>query len=247
MPIWITDMALVIVLLTTSELMFRFGRKQRDVERLSQVTTAQASMLGLLALFLGFSMSMADNRFDARRRIVMQEALAVGTTYLRTDFLPEPQRSHSRQLVRDYVHARIAYYHNDDHGVATARAQEIQAALWANVVAVAPTHNTELVSSYVSILNEMIDLESARAVTLKARVPWTVHFLLVLVAVIAIGVNGYATGLQRIRIPMSLVLLPALVAVACFIIVDLDRSRAGFISTGNLPMERLERSITADR
>ena len=46
-------------------------------------------MLGLLALLLGFTFSMAVDRFDARRAVVLEEANAIGTAYLRTQVLDE--------------------------------------------------------------------------------------------------------------------------------------------------------------
>ncbi len=240
MPIWLADLLVVVVLVTTSELAFRLARRRSAKDAHKDLGTTQASTLGLLALVLGFTLAMAESRYSARRQVVLDESLAVGTTYLRTDFLPEPHRSRSKLLLREYIDARIAFYYSED---ATPRSQELQAQLWTELTAVAPTHDTPLLGTYATSLNQMIDLEGARDLMLAARVPWTIHLLVLIVAIVAIGINGYAVGLAGTRIPISLTIVPLLVAFAYTVVLDLDRSRAGLISTGDRPMERVKKSL----
>src|SRR5262245_8635230 len=52
-----------------------------------------SAVLGLLALLLGFTFSLAADRFDTRRILVLEEANAIGTTYLRAQLLTEPHRA----------------------------------------------------------------------------------------------------------------------------------------------------------
>jgi hypothetical protein len=244
MPIWATDLFVTIVLIGTSELAFRVARRKRTTDEATQLGTAQASTLGLLALILGFTLAMAESRFDARRRVLLDESLAVGTTYLRTDFLPEPQRTQSQLLLREYVQARIDFYGAKLHATAeTEHAQTLHTKIWAQLAEVAPTHDSVLVGTYATSLNEMIDLETSRDVMLRARVPWTIHVLLLVISVVAVAVNAYAVGLGRRRVPVLQIVIPLLVAFSYAVLLDLDRSRAGFITTGDLPMERLQKSL----
>jgi len=251
MPLWLSDLVVLIVLLVATEVMFRIGRRARREESVrSQVATVQAATLGLLALILGFTMAMAESRFSGRRQALLLEAAAVGTTYLRTDFLPEPARSQSRELLRSYVDARRDYFRAsvDEAAATTARAQAIHGELWERAAAVAQDHpDWDVLSTYIASLNEMIDLEAARDLMIQGRLPSTIRFFLLLVAVFAVGVTGYATGLALVRSPLSLYILPSLIAVACAVVADLDRTRAGFISTGDRPMERLQQSLARER
>lgn len=240
LPIWVADLVVVIVLVGVSELAFRLARRRAVRDRGKDLGTTQASTLGLLALVLGFTLAMAESRFDSRRQVVLDESLAVGTTYLRTDFLPEPQRSRSKLLLREYIDARIDFYYSES---ATSRSQALQSEIWNQLVSVSGAHDSPLLATYVTSLNQMIDLEASRDVVLAARVPWTIELLVIIVAIVAMGINGYAVGLGRIRIPISLTVVPLLVAFACAVLLDLDRSRAGMISTGNRPMERLKESL----
>lgn len=66
-----------------------------------------SAVLGLLALLMGFTFSLAVDRFDARRALVLQEANAIGTTYLRAQLLIEPHRSRMTDLLVRYTDNRI--------------------------------------------------------------------------------------------------------------------------------------------
>jgi uncharacterized membrane protein len=69
----------------------------------SNITTLESAILGLLALMLAFTFSMALSRFEARRDALLNEANAIGTTALRARLLPEPHRSETLKLLREYV------------------------------------------------------------------------------------------------------------------------------------------------
>jgi hypothetical protein len=179
----------------------------------------------------------------------LQEAAAVGTSYLRAEFLPEPTRTESKALLREYVGARRAYYEAsvEEAPAATARAQEIQDALWSRTSVVAREHlDSDVIALYVESLNQMIDLEGMRDVAVIARMPWTIRVLLVFVGLVAVGLSGYASGLGDRRVSVAIWLFPVLIAFSFSIIADLDRSRAGLISTGDLPMMRLQARLRHD-
>ena len=55
----------------------------------------QAALLGLVGLILAFGLSLAVGRHETRRAAVVDEANAIGTTYLRAQTLAEPVRDRS--------------------------------------------------------------------------------------------------------------------------------------------------------
>ena len=101
------------------------------------------SILALLAFLLAVTMSMASDRFDTRRAIVLDEANSIGTTYLRAGYLPEPASSQIRELLREYVPLRIVVTDAKAADLAAdiARSTEIQAQIWAISEEVAKTTN----------------------------------------------------------------------------------------------------------
>ena len=67
------------------------------------------SVLGLLALLIAFSFSLSLQRYDARRELVISEANALGTTWLRTGLLDEADRTRLQALLREYVDIRVEF------------------------------------------------------------------------------------------------------------------------------------------
>ena len=68
----------------------------------------QAALLGLVALVLAFGLTMAVGRYDQRRAAVVDDANAIGTTYLRAQTLREPLRTESLDLLVRYTDTSIA-------------------------------------------------------------------------------------------------------------------------------------------
>ena len=80
--------------------------KGADKDSSEQGVMASAVM-GLLALLIGFTFSLAISRFDTRRQNVLLEANAIGTTYLRSQMLDEPHRARLSKLLIDYTDNRL--------------------------------------------------------------------------------------------------------------------------------------------
>ena len=98
--------------LTAIELGFRLGRKveARTSENIkSQIFTVEAGILGILALLLGFTMSMAVSRFEIRKQLVLEEADAIGTSSLRAQLLPAPAGAEISSLLCQYANLRLRY------------------------------------------------------------------------------------------------------------------------------------------
>ena len=138
-PLW-TILPLTIVLAVLSvELGYRFARyrRQRDQsEKESSLGGMVGGTLGLLAFMLAFTFGLAGSRFEARRQVLLSEANAIGTTYLRAAMIPEPMRTESRNLLREYVDVRLkGAQQSDQLAQAIARSEELHNQLWAQAVA----------------------------------------------------------------------------------------------------------------
>src|ERR1700754_3017595 len=98
--------------------------------------------VGLLALLMGFTFGLAVDRFDARRLAVLQESNAIGTTYLRAQTFPEPQRGQLSQLLTRYVDVRLALAMSNNYEKSVrllADTEALHASLWTvTIAAVAP-------------------------------------------------------------------------------------------------------------
>ena len=85
---------------------FRLGRRSEsrftDATK-SHVSAIAATLLGVLGLLLGFTISMAVSRYEKRTQLVQDEANAIGTAYLRTHLLPPPEGAPIANLLTEYV------------------------------------------------------------------------------------------------------------------------------------------------
>jgi hypothetical protein len=104
----IIQCAFLALMLAATEVGFRLGRKSEAgaaAETSSPIATVEAALLGVLGLLLGFTMSMAVSRFEARRQLVIDEANAIGTSLLRAQLPAGAGRPRDRECSAS-VHQR---------------------------------------------------------------------------------------------------------------------------------------------
>jgi hypothetical protein len=231
------------------EVGYRIGRKQ--VLRGSAATDGsaggiQGSILALLAFVLALTFNMALTRFEARKQIVMAEANAIGTCYLRAELLSSPLDSEIRALLREYVDVRVEIVQTLELATGIARSEELQADLWQAAVRL----SEEDASSFATLLftqslNDLIDIHEQRVVAgIYDRLPAAIIVVLYLVSILAMLAVGYflaASGSRRTVANLALVLAFALVAI---LIVDLDRPGTGLFTTNQQAMLHLQASMT---
>jgi len=203
------------------------------------------SILALLAFLLAITMGMASDRFDTRRGLVLEEANAIQTTYLRAGYLPEPASSEIRNLLREYVPLRID---PSDAGTLLANNQRSDALLlqiWAIAEADAKvTQQGDLMSTFIESLNETIDLHENRiASTVYSRVPASILWLLFVGSVLTLGIVGYSAGLTKRRDLLSAVVLIVALGAVLALVIDLDQPRAGFVQVSQQPLIDLQEQI----
>src|SRR3954466_1677007 len=163
------------IVLATSEIGWQLGVRA-DGRGGNNISALEQSLLGLLALMIGFTFLMSLTRFEERREAVLNEANAIGTTALRARLLPEPHRTASLKLLRDYAQIRVDYI---PIGRSFAeipnvidRSNNIQEALWQQAKAVSAKNNNLVPTGlFIQSLNEMIDNQGKRLSALRNTIP----------------------------------------------------------------------------
>jgi hypothetical protein len=193
----------------------------------------QAALLGVVGLLLAFGLSLAVSRYENRRSNVVDEANAIGTTYLRAQTLAEPIRSRSLDLLIRYTRSAIRISDevpgSTEAGDAREREQRIQRQLWSlagDALQMAPVASAPRL--YVETLNEMFDGETARVAALSNRVPTAVLVLEILGSALALGLLGAYLAIVG-RGVLAVLLASALVAFLVLVTADLDRPTRGMI------------------
>ncbi len=254
--LWLINEGLFVVLALCAALLviefgFRLGRRQHASasEGLrSHLGTLQGAVLGLLALLLGFTFSMAVTRFEARKALVVEEANAIGTAALRSEFLPPDIHTSARQLLAGYAQARLDYFAAgvDAERVATAlnTAQSLQDQLWSIAVAnaVADPHSVPA-AQFSASLNELFDLDERRRAALDNHVPELVIWLLMGVTFVALAMIAYGLAIVDRRRHGSTYLFALMIVLVLATILDLDRPRRGLVQVGQGSMERVLQSL----
>jgi hypothetical protein len=239
------------ILAAASEAGFRLGRKaeSRTAEKTkAHLGAIEGGILGVLALLLGFTISMAVTRFEVRKQLVLEEANAIETSYLRTRLLPAPESTEIANLLREYVVVRLQYADvGDDLDRLQAmreQAVRLQNEFWTVAVAYGQK-DPSLVKAGLLLqsLNQVIDLESARWMAFQDHVPPTVIYVNYVVALFVAILVGYAFGREGRRQVFSTSMLVLAITVVLAVIVDLDQPRQGFIKVSQQPLVDLQHQL----
>lgn len=193
---------------------------------------------------------MASDRYEARRTLVLAEANALSTTYLRVQALDEPFRSRLSQGVVAYGQARQDFFAAGEDArkltAAEAETDSLQARLWADLMpAVRGAPTATINPALLETTNELFDLASSRQAALEAHVPDAILRSLVVYAWVAAAMLGYGLASIGRRHFVASVALFVLVSLAVTLILDLDRPRAGSVTISQTPFVRTIEGLKA--
>ena len=225
------------------------GRSQRHrSDHLREPFAAlQAALLGMVGLILAFGLAMAVGRYETRRQAVVDDANAIGTTYLRAQTLPEPARSGSLVRLSAYAETSLRLSRAVPRSAAADRAvadgELLQRGLWrlaGNALDAAPQDSAPRL--YAESLNAMIDMQTVRVAALDNRVPTAVLVLEIVGAAVALGLLGAYLAIVGRGI-LTVLLAAALVTLLLLVTFDLDRPTRGLIRVPAAPLSDLRASM----
>ena len=245
--LWLIVAGLVLGFVAIGYLAGRVLRTQAETLR-EPVGIVQGAFFALVGLVLAFGLTLALGRYDARRGAVVDDANAIGTTYLRAQTLAEPTRSRSLELLRRYTDESLELSHSVPTTVkftqTVAAEDALQRQLWklaGNALGGAPQDSAPRL--YVETLNQMIDQQTVRVAALNNRIPNAVLALEVFGAAFAFGLLALYTAMHG-RGATTVVLAGALVTLLLLVIFDLDRPTRGLIRVPDAPLVALRASMT---
>ena len=249
-PIWCMTLLIVSALGFSVEVGYRTGRlRQRRCpdEKEQAVGTMVGANLGLLGFLLAFTFGLAASRFEEKRNLVLREANAIGTTYLRAALLPSSTAS-IQQSLRDYVDDRLAVIKTRDTEKLLAHAEQSHRQLWKTAIDVSKQAPESLmVSLFIQSLNEVIDIHAQRVlIGLRSRLPLILWFALGTLALLAMAGVGYQEGLTKSRRSLAVIMLMFGFSAIAALIIDLDRPQDGFLRVSQQPLIDLKNSMSSN-
>jgi len=226
-----------LTVLACLEIGFRFGKHADRIEHETAhvgTSTIEAAVFALLGLLIAFTFGGATARLDARRQMIVQEANAIGTAYLRLDLLPPADQPDMRRWMREYLDARLRGFDKlPDSAAANVDFQNaigLQKKIWARAVEASRRDSTQDTSRVLlPALNDLIDITTTRAVALDTHLPAPILALLVSVALLSALLAGYAMADRKSRSWLHMILYSAVVAITLYTVLDLEFPRQGLI------------------
>jgi hypothetical protein len=210
---------------------FHMGQRALDEGTRDDFGVVLAATLTLLGLVIGFTFSMAINRYDQRKNYEEAEANAIGTEYVRANLLPAADAARVQALLTKYIEQRILFYEASDQEelrqIDTSTAK-LQAELWSAVQAPAAAQPTPIVALAVSGMNDVLNTQGYTQAAWWNRIPFAAWAMMIAIAICSSFLIGYGSRSNSERAKILLI-LPLVVSIAFMLIADIANPRHGLI------------------
>jgi len=243
---WVIVLVLMGAMMLAAEIGYQVGRRwpMRAGETSGRYFIAvQGSLLALLALLLGFTFNMSTQRYETRRRLVMDDADALGALWRQNSLLAEPQRSQFEPLLRQYIELRAdtAVLKGELTRAELASRTELATSLHGRMWDVVKTevqgeHPAKGIEAMIPLLGGAQSLHRQRIYAYGNRVPEIIIMMLFGTALTAMFAVGYSGGLTQQRGTLLRIMITLVVCGTVFTILDLDTPRRGQIRVEQTPM-----------
>jgi hypothetical protein len=233
------------ILFASNEIGYRIGvrRAQRrpagEQEHIG-IGTITAGMLGLLAFTLSLTINIAQNRYEVRRGLVLQEANAVQAAWLRSKLVGGERGPPVTAMIEEFAKVQLAYVSSDrfeDEAGLTARKTALEAQIWQAMQVLSREQPTNATSGLVLALIEMFGAARAERFAFASQVPANMTWMLMAGSVLAIGALGYHLRASGSRQIVLTTLLLVMWAGGIVLIADLNRPRIGGIRVDPAPLQ----------
>ena len=237
----------ILIVVAAIEIGYRVGDRIRTAskqEKESPVSAIVGSILGLLAFILAFTFSMVTERFETRKALVREEASALRTVWLHSDFLPDSNRDEVVRLLRTYIEHRInvlQLYQSNQLSNVLNDSERIQKRLWDMAVTNARVDmNSDVAALYIEALTDMINIRAMRiTLGLHTRLPSGIWLILYLLVFLSMAGVGYQTAIVGSRRSWSTLILAVAFSLVIALISILDRPYSRFLAVPQDPLQEV--------
>jgi hypothetical protein len=233
-------LGLIAGVVAAHEIGFRLGSLTRSADEAfdRQVALVRTTTAALVAFLVGFAFSGAASRFIDRLDIIVKEANALGTAYLRAETIAEPQRGELKAALKEYTADRVTLLSRegrDQIELLLAKVPGLHERMWRAAIK-ATQDNAPLMAVVLPPINEVIDLHSAHLAMARRHLPVPIMTLLLGAAAIGFGIIGFGNGRVGRRFSVLDAVYGVVLAVALWMTIDLDYPGIGIIRPSNLPI-----------
>ena len=231
---------LIAGLVAAHEIGFVLGSRTRSSDDPfdRQVVLIRTATGALVAFLVGFAFSGAASRFVDRADLIVKEANALGTAYLRADTIAEPQRDELKSALKEYTADRVVLLSRegcDQIETLLAKIDGLHERMWRSAIT-ATQNNAPLMAVVLPPINEVIDLHSVHLAMARRHLPVPIMGLLLTTAAISIGIVGFGNGRVGRRFSLLDSVYGVVLALALWMTIDLDYPGIGLIGVSNRPV-----------
>lgn len=253
LPVWLLFLITIGLILLAVEIGFRLGRNvvgKTDDERESPASSISGVILGLQAFMLAFTFGIVSDRYDGKKALVREEANTIRTAWHRADFLPEPDRVKTKELLEEYLDQRISLAQSRDFGLvkkALDDALRIQQQLWQIAVANGRRDNSDISALFVESVNDIERLHATRAgLGLYARIPTTIWAVLLSLLILGMIGLGYHTAIANSRRSRAAPILAIAFSLVIALIAALDHPGDSLMPVSQQPLANVLAEMKAE-
>jgi len=210
------------------------------------ISSMVGSMLALLAFMLGFTFSYTSTRFATRRELVVEQAKALSTCYLRSDLIPAKQKQEMRGMLVQYTDVLAGMKTSSDVDRSVPLLERLNMKIWDEAATLAnETMDSELRSLYIRGINEVVEIYQKRktvGLVYRIRGPiWTTLFVLFLLSMI---LAGYEISVHKRRRLFNVAFMATAFALIVTLIADMDSRAESRNFKANLqPLEDVQKMM----
>ena len=247
-PLWGLMVSTIALVGGATEVGYRSGLHRLDgpgIDNETQVTAMTGAHLGLLAFILAFSFSMAAGHFDARKQVIMDEANAIETAYLRTILVGGPRAEQLRALLIEYAELRGNTSNEANVGEIIRRSEALFDEMWQQTAGLATEDMiTPIHSLLIQSLNDIYDIHQERLYAgVRNRIPPTIWIALYVVLTLSMAGMGFNSGIKGSRTPLPSAALALSFSMVFFLIADLDRPKDGLLMSDQSILRQLSERL----
>jgi FtsH-binding integral membrane protein len=188
-----------------------------------------SAILTLLFLLIGFTFSMATNRYDLRKTCEQADAIAIGTMYSRADLLAPADAGKVQALLKKYLdHLMLLYTAGSPDRAREIRADvvRLQAELWATLRPALEKVPPPLLGALVQGLNDVVSAQRSSQAAWQNRIPVGAWALIITISMGCCWLIGFRA---RRTDWLAFMVVPVAVAISLFLIAEIDSPRGGVI------------------
>lgn len=169
--------------------------------------------------------------------IIVSEANALSTAYLRADTIREPQRELNTAL-KEYTAGGVTLLSREGRDQIEhllSKVSGLHERTWRSAIS-GSQDNAPLMAVVLPPINEVIDLHSTHLAMARRHLPMPIMAVLLGTAAIGVDMIGFGNGRVGRRFSVLDAVYGIVLAAALWMIIDLDYPGIGIIRVSNLPL-----------